>query len=41
MIWEAIGAIGQAVSAFALVFVLLQLRHTREDFTASAPAGRA
>ena len=31
MNWEAIGAIGQAVSALALVMVIMQLRHARDE----------
>ena len=41
MNWEAIGAIGQAVSALALVFVLLQVRHAREEMRRSLNQGRA
>ena len=31
MNWDAIGAIGQAVSAMALVFVIVQVRHARDE----------
>ena len=31
MSWEAVGAIGQAVSALALVIVIVQFRHTRSE----------
>ena len=34
-LWDAIGAIGQAVSALALVFVLVQMRHAREEMRRS------
>ena len=35
MNWDAIAAIGQAVSALALVFVLLQVRDARADMRRS------
>ena len=38
-LWDAIGAMGQVVSALALVFVLIQLRHAREEMQRTA--GRA
>jgi len=31
MNWDAIAAVGQAISALALVFVLVQLRHARQE----------
>ena len=40
MNWDAMGAIGQAVSALALVFVLVQLRHTREEMQRAANQAR-
>lgn len=40
MNWDAIGAIGQGVSALALVLVLVQLRHAREQMQASARQSR-
>src|SRR5262245_17692248 len=36
MNWDAVAAMGQAVSAFALVFVLVQVRHAREEMQLSA-----
>jgi hypothetical protein len=39
MSWDAIGAVGQAVSALPLVLVLIQLRHAREEMQRTA--GRA
>ena len=30
-LWDAIAAVGQAVSALTLMFVFMQLRHARED----------
>jgi hypothetical protein len=41
MSWEAIGAIGQAVSALALVFVLVQLRHAHQEMRRSISQARA
>jgi hypothetical protein len=41
MNWDAIGAIGQAVSALALLFVLVQLRHAREEMRRSVSRARA
>ena len=41
MNWDAIGAIGQAVSALALVFVLVQLRHARQETRRSVSQARA
>ena len=41
MEWDAVGAIGQAVSALALVFVLTQIRHAREEMRRSVSQGRA
>jgi hypothetical protein len=40
MNWDAIGAIGQAVSALALVFVLVQVRHAREEAQRAARQSR-
>jgi len=39
-LWEAIGAIGQAVSAFALFLVLIQVRHARNEIRRSASQAR-
>lgn len=39
--WDAIAAIGQAVSAFALVFVLVQVRHARQEMRRSISQARA
>ena len=40
MNWEAVAAIGQGVSALALVFVFLQLRHARETMQQGARQNR-
>jgi hypothetical protein len=40
MSWEAIGAIGQAVSALALILVFVQLRHAREGMQRAANQSR-
>ena len=40
MDWNAIGAIGQAVSAVALLFVVLQVRHARVEMTRATRAAR-
>jgi len=40
MNWDAIGAIGQTVSALALVFVLVQVRHAREEVRRSVIQSR-
>ena len=41
MNWDAIGAIGQAVSAFALIIVIVQVRHARSDSRRALSQGRA
>ncbi len=41
MSWDAIGAIGQAVSALALVFVLVQVRHAHQEMRRSISQARA
>jgi len=41
MNWDAVGAVGQGVSALALVFVLVQLRHAREEMRRSVSQTRA
>jgi len=41
MNWEAIGAIGQAVSALALIVVIVQVRHARAETRRSMSQGRA
>ena len=41
MYWEAIAAIGQAVGALALVFVLIQVRHARQEVRRSVSQARA
>jgi hypothetical protein len=41
MTWDAIGAIGQAASALALVFVMLQIRHARADSRRALSQSRA
>lgn len=41
MNWDAMAAIGQAVSALALVFVLVQLRHARQEVRRSVSQARA
>jgi hypothetical protein len=41
MNWEAIGAIGQAVSALALVIVIVQVRHARSEMQRSLVQGRS
>jgi hypothetical protein len=41
MSWEAIGAIGQAVSALALVLVIVQVRHARSEARRALSQGRA
>ena len=41
MNWDAIGAVGQAISALALVFVLVQIRHARSESRRALSAGRA
>ena len=40
MYWDAIGAIGQAVGALALVLVLMQVRHARDEMRRSATLTR-
>ncbi len=40
MTWEAIGAIGQILSAVALFFVLLQVRHARSETARAITQGR-
>ena len=40
MNWDAVGAIGQAASAMALVFVIVQVRHARSELRHSVAAGR-
>ena len=35
MNWDAIGAIGQAVSALALIVVIVQVGHARAEFARS------
>ena len=40
MNWEAVGAIGQVVSAFALFLVLFQVRHARNEMRRSASQAR-
>ena len=40
MNWEAIGAIGQTVSALALVFVIVQVRHARDEMRRAAVIAR-
>ena len=41
MNWDAIGAIGQAVGALALVLVLTQVRHARQEMRRSVSQARA
>ena len=41
MNWDAIGAIGQAISALALVIVIVQLRHARSETRRAVSQGRA
>jgi len=41
MIWDAIAAVGQAVSALALLLVLVQVRHARGEMRRSVSQGRA
>ena len=41
MNWDAIGAIGQATSALALLFVWIQLRHARQEMQRSISTQRA
>jgi hypothetical protein len=41
MNWDAIGAIGQAVSALALIIVIVQVRHARAETRRSMSQGRA
>src|SRR5512147_1385410 len=40
MNWDAIGAIGQAVSAFALIIVIVQVRHARSESRRALSQGR-
>src|SRR5262249_5462812 len=40
MNWDAIGSIGQVVSALALLFVLMQIRHAREEMRRAAVVAR-
>jgi hypothetical protein len=40
MNWDAIGAIGQAVSALALIFVLIQVQHARAEVRRSISQSR-
>jgi len=40
MNWDAIGAIGQAVSALALVIVIVQVRHARSESRRAISQGR-
>ena len=40
MNWDAIGAIGQAVSALALVIVIVQVRHARREVQRSVTQSR-
>jgi len=39
--WDAIAAVGQAVSALALVFVIVQIRHARAEAQRALSQGRA
>jgi len=41
MNWDAIAAVGQAISALALVFVLVQVRHARQEARRSVSQARA
>ena len=41
MNWDAIVAVGQAISSLALVFVLVQLRHARQEVRRSVSQTRA
>ena len=41
MNWDAIGAIGQAVSALALIFVIVQVRHATAESKRALSQGRA
>lgn len=41
MTWQAVGAIGQAVSAFILVLALVQIRHARSETRRALSQGRA
>jgi hypothetical protein len=40
MNWDAIGAIGQAISALALAVVIVQLRYARADSRRAISEGR-
>src|SRR5262245_21853006 len=41
MNWDAVAAIGQAVSALALIIVIVQVRHARQEVRRSASQQRA
>jgi len=41
MNWNAVAAIGQVVSALALVFVIVQIRHARSESRRAVSQGRA
>jgi hypothetical protein len=41
MNWEAIGAVGQVVSALALVIVIIQVRHARQEMQRAAVLTRS